>query len=317
MLGRIGERSAPIELATNTERIERHADQLPRRSWEGYRRGGLWPCRLGFETVSRVFIRCRANVPTTDRDRWTRRPVLDIATATWLALGFGLGLVHAFDADHVMALSVFASRKRGVSQGMRTGLRWSLGHGLVLMAAGVGLLFLGRALPKGFTIAAERGVGVVMIAIGAWAFFELMRNRGHLHFHEHDDLLPHAHWHSHAGNGSARVDDPQPVDSKGRHRELAHRHEHGPLFVGGLHGLAGSAPILAVLPAAARSPMLGIGYLLLFALGVSLAMAIVSGALGHVVGRLQRRSDGRRLAGLRAISASGSIALGVWMLALG
>jgi hypothetical protein len=156
-----------------------------------------------------------------------------------------------------------------------------------------------------------------MIVLGTWAFFELMRQRGHLHFHEHDDLPPHAHWHSHATEGPSGIEDPGPVSAPRRHRELSHRHEHGPLFVGGLHGLAGSAPILAVLPAAARSPLLAVGYLVLFALGVSLAMAIVSGALGHLVGRLQGKRNAWGLTGLRAMSASGSILLGAWMLALG
>ena len=72
-----------------------------------------------------------------------------------------------------------------------------------------------------------------------------------------------------------------------------------------------------MLPAAARSPLLAVGYLVLFALGVSLAMAIVSGALGHLVGRLQARHNAWGLTGLRAVSASGSILLGAWMLALG
>lgn len=98
------------------------------------------------------------------------------------------------------------------------------------------------------------------------------------------------------------------------HAHGSHRHEHGPFFVGGLHGLAGSAPILAVLPAASQSPLLGAGYLLIFALGVALAMAIVSGAFGHLVSRLHVQGATRRLTGLRALSASGSIGLGLWLL---
>ena len=94
---------------------------------------------------------------------------MDIATTTWLALGFGLGLVHAFDADHVMALSVFASRGRGASDGVWAGIRWSLGHGLVLIVVGLVLLVLGRAMPPSFSVVTERGVGFVMIALGVWA----------------------------------------------------------------------------------------------------------------------------------------------------
>jgi nickel/cobalt exporter len=222
---------------------------------------------------------------------------LDFATATWLLLGFGLGLVHAFDADHVMALSVFAARGRGVSGGVRAGLRWSLGHGLVLLLLGTGLLFLGRALPPEMLAVAERGVGLVMIGLGLWVFYDLAQRRSHVHFHEHEDLPPHAHWHTHQGDD-------------------VHRHQHGAVLVGGLHGLAGSAPILAVLPAAARSPMLGFGYLLLFAIGVAVAMAVVSGMLGHLAGRLVDGERPQRLSRLRAWSASGSMLLGAWMLGI-
>ena len=284
---------------------------------------------------------------------------MDWATGTWLMLGFGLGLVHALDADHVMTLSVYASRTpdtadppsdvpdaartaraldgarrnaghdagrwAGPSRGVALGLRWSLGHGLVLVAVGAGLLFLGMALPDAWVLWAERAVAVVMIGLGLSAFRDLARQRGHLHFHAHDDLAPHAHWHSHAGDAP-----PQ------------HGHEHGPLLIGGLHGLAGSAGVLAVLPAATRSPGLGLAYLILFALGVSLAMACVSGLLGAFAERLVRsQSESARpepeghahpvdsgtavpalgrahlpLATLRASCATGSIGLGFWMLAL-
>ena len=227
---------------------------------------------------------------------------MEWATATWLGLGFALGLVHAFDADHVLALSVFSSRGEGASHGIRAGIRWAIGHGLVLVAVGAGLLLLGQNLSPAFTSTAEMGVGFVMIGLGAWVLVEIFRQRGHLHFHEHGQLPPHAHWHRH------ERDHPHPQ----RHE---HQHEHAPLFVGGLHGLAGSAPILAVLPAAARSPMLGLAYLVLFAIGVSVAMAVVSGLLGHLSGRFSRRGNRRSLLSLRAASASGSILLGLWMVA--
>lgn len=84
-------------------------------------------------------------------------------------------------------------------------------------------------------------------------------------------------------------------------------------MVGALHGLAGSAPILALLPAAARSPAIGIAYLLVFAVGVTLAMALVSGALGHFAGRLARGTQASWLPSLRALSATGSIAVGAWL----
>lgn len=223
---------------------------------------------------------------STAGDSWT------VAIA-WLSLAFVLGLVHAFDADHVMALSVFATRKKGVREGVRTGLRWAAGHGLVLLAVGLVLLLLGHSLPTRIVIVAERLVGMAMIVLGASVWIDLARRRSHLHFHAHDDLPPHAHWHTHEDDG--------------------HRHEHGALMVGALHGLAGSAPILAVLPAAARSPLLGLAYLLLFAVGVALAMGFVSGLIGHFAGRLSQPARAGGLSTLRACCASGSITLGVWL----
>lgn len=218
----------------------------------------------------------------------------------WLVLALVLGLVHAFDADHVMALSVLASdpdRRRG---GTRTGLRWSLGHGAVLLAAGAVLFLFGWALPDAGQALAERAVGVVMVGLGLGVFWRLARRDAHLHFHRHHGLPPHAHWHAHP----ARSPHPAPE---------AHQHEHTASLVGALHGLAGSAPVLALLPASARSPLTGLAYLLLFSLGVGLAMALASGLLGSLVSRLARRQQLRALQGLRAASGLGSIAIGGWL----
>jgi len=213
----------------------------------------------------------------------------------------------------VMALSVFATRGRGAAAGVRAGLRWSLGHGLVLLVAGLALLMIGRALPATVSALADRAVGVVMIGLGVFVWVELARHRAHLHFHAHDGMQPHAHWHGH--------EQPRPPSRPEihphAHGALPHRHEHGALLVGALHGLAGSAPILAVLPVAKHSVPLALGYLGLFGVGVAVAMIGVSGMLGHVAGRLSRDGAGRGLSWLRGIGAGGSVALGAWLVFAG
>jgi cytochrome c biogenesis protein CcdA len=237
---------------------------------------------------------------------------MDLAMTTWLGLGFGLGIVHAFDADHVMALSVFATHERSRARAVAAGLRWSVGHGAVVMLAGIGLLLLGRSLPPAASIWAERAVGVAMIGLGLYVWLDLWRHRPHIHFHVHEGVGPHAHWHVH-----------EPGSHHGAHgsHPSAHRHRHAPLMVGALHGLAGSAPLLAVIAASTRSAALGIGYLLFFAIGVALATTVVSGALGHLAERWSRdvHAGGRRpsaLSVLRAACASGSIFVGAWFVAL-
>jgi len=237
------------------------------------------------------------------------------AGSGWLGVAFALGLVHAFDADHVMALSVFATRGRSAADGARAGLRWSAGHGLVILVAGFALLTLGRAIPDELAAMADRVVGLVMIGLGIFVWLELARRRAHLHFHAHDGMAPHAHWHDHGEAG--RDEGPVPAvvfRSAPRMRGgPEHQHEHGALFVGALHGLAGSAPILAVLPVAKQSPLLAVAYLVLFGLGVTVAMIGVSGLLGHVAGRLSREGAGRGLSWLRGLGAGGSVALGAWL----
>ena len=84
-------------------------------------------------------------------------------------------------------------------------------------------------------------------------------------------------------------------------------------MVGALHGLAGSAAILALLPMTLRSPLLGLAYLVLFGVGVAVAMAFVSGLLGHFAGRLSRSTQSKGLQALRGTTALGSISLGLWL----
>lgn len=222
------------------------------------------------------------------------------ATAKWLWMALALGGLHALDADHVMAVSTLAGERDGARSGLRTGLRWSVGHGVMLLVAGAGLLWLGRALPDAVSDLAEQAVGIGMIALGGWVLFDLVRRGGHLHWHTHDGLPPHAHWHRHP------QDAPHPAPGR-------HQHGHAATLVGALHGLAGSAPILALAPVAARSPVLGLVYLVIFGLGVAASMALVGGLLGHVAGRLSERANGAARNGLRAFAASGSIAIGFWL----
>ena len=228
------------------------------------------------------------------------------STASGLVIAFVLGLIHAVDADHVMALSVFATRASGAAAGARAGLRWSLGHGAVLLVVGLLFVVLGRAMPEAWSALAERAVGIVMIGLGLYVWLELARSRAHLHFHAHDGLMPHAHWHAHASEGPGAC-------ARASAQAVRHQHEHGALFVGALHGLAGSAPLLVVLPIAANAPALAVAYLVLFGSGVAVAMTGVSGLLGHVAGRLSERRAERSLSWLRGIGAGGSVAIGIWL----
>lgn len=176
-----------------------------------------------------------------------------------LLVGFGLGALHALDADHVMAVSALSNEKPGLRKTAFQSLHWALGHGGVLLVSGALLFGLGVAIPEPLQHVAEASVGVLLIVLGLACFWQLRKDRIQLQVHSHGDI-EHTHLYTDGHDGSlAHADDKEPA--------------HKPVFVGILHGLAGSAPALALIPAVAQGELLpAMTYLLIFSLGVMLSM---------------------------------------------
>jgi ABC-type nickel/cobalt efflux system permease component RcnA len=222
---------------------------------------------------------------------------------TLLSLAFGLGIMHALDADHVMVISNLIGQRPGIQQSLKYCSRWALGHGAALLIVGFFVFILGRAIPVELSAYAEHAVGVVLIVLGVWVFWDLHRKNAHLHFHQHDDLPHHAHWHRHNHH-----------HSKQSHNADTHKHHHSAIMIGVLHGTAGSAPLLALIPLTQiASPWLGIAYLAIFAMGVLLCMLLFGGLLSSAVGWLQRFGN-KVLTVFRIAVASGSVAFGLHMM---
>ncbi len=222
---------------------------------------------------------------------------------TTLILAFGLGMLHALDADHIMAVTGLASTRSSLGAGLRFCLRWAVGHGLTLLIFAAAVLLLGMAIPYTLSSWAESLVGVLLLVIGVWLFIDLIRRRAHLHFHVHDGLPAHAHWHAHDGTSANDHENKQ-----------SHRHDHRAMFVGVLHGVAGSAPLLALLPLAAmRDPALGLLYVVIFSLGVLLAMVLFGGLLGQLFNRMHRYGT-RFIVSLRAVVALISVVYGTTLI---
>ena len=92
-----------------------------------------------------------------------------------LLLGGGLGLVHAFDADHVMAVSALSAEKPGIKRTFFYSSHWALGHSGVLLGLGFLLLLFGFSLPDNFVYLAELAVGVLLIGLGAFLLLRMAR----------------------------------------------------------------------------------------------------------------------------------------------
>ena len=234
---------------------------------------------------------------------------IDSGTLSALFLGFLMGLKHATDADHVVAVSTIASEYRNAWRGLWVGGSWGLGHTTPLLATGtVILLFKEVALDRYQLVAPffEFGVGVMLLYLGIQVFWNLKRGRLHVHEHAHDGG-PHVHIHAtHDAEAGVGVETPHGFWHPGR-----------PFFrfksysIGVVHGLAGSAAIMLLLLPGISSFWVGVGYLALFGIGTVLSMAAMTVLLGipfAVSGVLERTN--------RAVSGLAGMVSAVFGLAL-
>lgn len=203
-----------------------------------------------------------------------------LSSLSIVGVGFALGLLHAFDADHVMAVSALSSRKPGFWRTLRFSANWAFGHSGVLILAGLLLFGLGQEIPVVLQSFAEASVGVLLIGLGLMCFWRFRQQRLRLNTHTHtfgDSEVVHTHWH---------LEDHAQRDAG----ENAKQDTHAPVMVGMLHGLAGSAPALALVPAVAQGQLsLAILYLVLFSVGVMLSMLVFGSGLGSLQQYLQHK----------------------------
>lgn len=218
-------------------------------------------------------------------------------------IGLLLGFRHAFEPDHLAAVSTLATRQGRLLDACRLGLAWAVGHTLSVGAVVAALMVFGLRLPDRFGPAADALVALLLIALGGMVIVRYARGRWHLHLHSHGPES-HLHLHSHA-------------------HDAAHEHGHAfPASIGDvrrslgfglLHGLAGSAAILVLLVAAAPTRAAQLAYFLSFAAGTMLGMLLVSASLAGLV----RLASGRGLRWATALhlgTAAASVVVGVLLL---
>lgn len=213
-----------------------------------------------------------------------------------IALGFVLGLRHAFEPDHLAAVSTLATRQGRLGDGSLLGLAWGLGHTASIAAVALVVALTGLHLPEAFSTFAELVVAVLLVVMGLPVLVRYARGRWHMHVHAHDGVS-HLHVHSHATG---------PAHSHAHPARDARRS----LGLGIAHGLAGSGAIVLVLAATASTAATRILYLAAFGAGTVLGMLAVSTTLGLVVRTASRH--GARWAGVLHVgSAAASLAAGV------
>lgn len=162
-----------------------------------------------------------------------------------LLLGLALGVRHATDADHVVAVSAIASRERSVQKAVLVGVSWGFGHALSVLCAGGAIVLLGIVVPPRLGLGLELSVGLILVALGIANLTSASKR--------------HVHDAPRAGAGLGRF-----VKSLG---------------VGVAHGLAGSAAVALLVLASIDEPRSALAYLAVFGFGTLVGMVLLTSAL--------------------------------------
>jgi len=214
---------------------------------------------------------------------------------SFLFLGFFLGMRHATDADHVVAIATIVSRERSVAGSALIGAAWGVGHTITVMAVGAAIIVFGVVVPPKLGLSMEFAVGIMLVLLGILTLTGMGRAVGaahahahaaapgghaldlHDHLHAHGDYVHrHPHGHGPAAHGHAEAHTPLArLDRSGLGR-IAFYQWLRPFVVGLVHGLAGSAAVALMVLSIIREPVAALGYLLLFGLGTIVGMMLIT-----------------------------------------
>lgn len=220
---------------------------------------------------------------------------------TVMILGFALGLKHALDPDHMVAISTIVSESRSVKKSSLIGTFWGLGHTLSLLLAGVAVIALKVRISDRVALLMELAVALMLVALGLNSMLKPLRGwKVHIHRHTHDGSS-HIHLHVHRPG-----------------KEQSHRHPHligfgaRPFFVGMVHGMAGSAALMILVLATIPSAVAGLIYIAVFGLG-SVGGMLVMSSLISLPFVLTRRRFSKLSEGLQVVVGLFSLSFGLFL----
>ena len=223
---------------------------------------------------------------------------------TFLTLGLMIGMAHALEADHLAAVGTLASGPNRSGRHLAwLGASWGLGHTTTLFLISMAVLLLGLTISTRLASGFEFAVGGMLLFLGLGVLHKLRRNRVHFHLHTHDSDAPYFHAHSHHA-------------SKKPHAQDAHDHAHGRLFssrsylVVLVHGVAGSAGLVAMAAAATQDIATTLTYVLTFGLGSTLGMAALTLTASWPLHRAERAAGGL-FGAVQLAMGGGAILVGV------
>lgn len=188
-------------------------------------------------------------------------------------LGLSIGLQHAFEPDHVAAVSTQVSRERflqkstkhmiksGTMRSSILGAFWGAGHTTTLVLMGLLVYAFAVQIQQQVFSGLELVVGVMLMLLAVTTILnkKIIPIR-HRHPHEHEDGTIHYDEHEHS--------------------DVNHKHGHKSYLIGCIHGLAGSGSLVVLTAATLSNVTVVLSFILIFGIGSVLGMMLVSGLIG-------------------------------------
>lgn len=218
-----------------------------------------------------------------------------------MALGFILGLRHALDPDHLVAISTIVSTERNWRRSSMIGSFWGLGHATSLLTLGMIIVAFRIQITELAASRLEIIVSVMLVGLGLSAI-RAARTGFRLHSHPHDhDGREHAHLHTH-----------QRAVAPGHQHTHTLRFGLRPFAIGLVHGVAGSGGLALLVIATARTAVEGFLYMGALAFGALVGMGILTSLLTLPLSVLRTRYETLHLR-FQYLSGICSLAFGLWL----
>jgi sulfite exporter TauE/SafE len=179
---------------------------------------------------------------------------MEVTLFSVLALGFILGIRHAIEPDHVIAVSTIASQSKKLWHASLAGVFWGIGHTVTLFVFGIMMIYLKNDISDKWSMSLEFLVGIMLVYLGIVSMLTFRKNRGHSHQSNHE------HSYSYGLNKKASY--------------------FKSLFIGFVHGLAGSAAMVLLTMSTVDSIWQGCLYILIFGLGTIIGMLLFTTIIG-------------------------------------
>jgi ABC-type nickel/cobalt efflux system permease component RcnA len=218
-----------------------------------------------------------------------------------LAVGFFLGMRHATDPDHVIAVTTIVTNQRSRARAALIGAFWGVGHTATILVVGAGIILFNLVIPVRVGLSMELSVAVMLIILGVVNISTFLKavpspETGtpavvHTHAHTHGSVI-HTHTHTHSHETSDA-----PVAWMDRLFKKSSLYQYlRPFVVGLVHGLAGSAAVALLVLTTIRNAHWAVAYLLVFGVGTIAGMMLITMSIAsafHFAGKGRARFSRR------------------------